>query len=243
MAVAQFYNRPPIIEAVIDLKFEGDLSERDLERLHDRFKSGYPSIEEKKTIQVDLSAGGVVTRSSPAGFKMTAKNGVDLVLVNSDSIGSVRFAPYETWDNLIAVAKDNFDTFTKVVGRKIIVRIGARFINRIDIPVGQIEGKPLREFFRIGVALPTEISSEFGDYSLAVTGVELTTGSGFSIRTGIGPPVLLDHVSISLDIDVFWDKNIPSRLDELWKKTDVLRSAKNSVFENCITDHVRELFQ
>jgi hypothetical protein len=33
------------------------------------------------------------------------------------------------------------------------------------------------------------------------------------------------------------------RIDEIWEKTEVLRHAKNAVFEYCITDDLRVLFQ
>ena len=73
---------------------------------------------------------------------MTAQNAMDLVLINEDSFGTVRLA--ERWEVLIADARRNFDGFTKVVGRKKIVRMGVRFINRIDIPTASFSGRSSR---------------------------------------------------------------------------------------------------
>jgi len=244
MTTAQRYNRPPIVEAVIDLKFEGNLSDRELERLRDRFKARFPSIEEKKNIQIEVRTDQIITNSFSAGFKMTAENAIDLILTNPDSFGSVRLAPYNKWESLLAAAKDNFDLFTKVVGRKKIVRIGVRYINRFDIPNAKIEGRPLSEFIRVGISLPMEVSTVTGGFSFSVSGVEVSTGAKLIINGGvIIPPALLEHTSISLDIDVYWDADIPMRLEDMWVKTDVLRHAKNAVFEHCITDELRALFQ
>ena len=93
------------------------------------------------------------------------------------------------------------------------------------------------------ISLPLEISNVVGDYSLAVTGIEVSTGAKLTIQSGTIPPALLDHFSISLDIDAYFDSDIPMRLDEIWKKAEILRHAKNAGFENCITDELRILFQ
>ncbi len=243
MTIAQHYDRPPIVEAVIDFKFDETLSDRELERLRDRFKGDFPTVEEKRNITVHVQPGRVDTNSALAGYKMTAQNAADLVLVNSDSFGSVRLAPYERWENLRANAERNFEIFTKVVGRKKIVRIGVRFINRIDIPHAQMQGRPLLNFIKVGVSLPLEVTEIITDSSVAVSGIEVLTGAKVTIRSGLVPSPLIDYMSISLDIDVFWDSNIPGRIDEIWNKTESLRNAKNAVFENCVTDEIRGLFR
>jgi uncharacterized protein (TIGR04255 family) len=190
-----------------------------------------------------MAVDRVETNSERAGFKMTAENAIDVILINSDSFGSARLAPYDRWENLVAGARSNFETFTKVVGRKQITRIATRFINRFDIPTEKIEGHSFAKFVRVGVSLPIAVSHVIGDYSLAVTGFEVSTGAKFLIQNGTVPPALLDHISISLDIDAYWDSEIPTRIEEIWEKAETLRDAKNAIFENCITDEMRELIQ
>lgn len=242
--VAQRYNRPPIVEAVIDLKIGDVLSERDMERLRDRFKRAFPAVEDRKTIQVQAQLGQFTTNVFPAGFKLSAQNGIDVVLINPDSFGSVRLAPYESWEDFAGFAKDNFEAFLKVVGRKRIIRVGVRFINRLDIPNSDFQGgKAISEFVCIGVSLPN-IASETGTYSIAINGVEASTGAKFILQSStIDPPALLDHTSIALDIDAYWDNDIPMRIEDMWSRTEVLRQAKNAIFEACITDKSRARFQ
>lgn len=243
MTTKRRYARPPIIEAVIELRFEGALSNREVERLRNRFKKDFPAVEERKAVKVEIRADKTITDSQPAGFMMTAKNGSDLILTNLEGFSSVRRAPYESWESFIAAAKRNFEVFTKIVGRKKITRIGTRFINRLDIPEADVVGHSLNDFFKIGISLPLEIAKVIGSFSLAVESVEITTGSKFTIRSGILSPALLDHVSINFDIDAFLDSDIPSQIDEIWAKAELLRQAKNSVFENSITDKLRTYFK
>jgi uncharacterized protein (TIGR04255 family) len=212
-------------------------------RSRDKFKRGYPTIEEKKTVNIEILTNEVKHTSTPAGFKMTARNAADLLLINVSSIGTSRLAPYESWDIFVQLAKENFETFTKLVGRKTLTRIGARYINRFDIPNNIIVGRELTEFLRIGISLPDEITKVTGPFSLAVNAIEATTGAKLLIQSAVIPPALLDHTSITLDVDAYFDQEIPQRINEMWEKTSILRNAKNSVFEHSITDKLRELFR
>ena len=67
------YPRPPITEAVIELRFEDTVGQRELERLRDRFKSQFGTVEELQTIEVSIKGTKVNQKSDPAGYKMTAK--------------------------------------------------------------------------------------------------------------------------------------------------------------------------
>jgi uncharacterized protein (TIGR04255 family) len=58
----------------------------------------------------------------------------------------------------------------------------------------------------------------------------------------IVPAALINHYSLLLDIDVFRTEQIPNRDDELWKVVDEVRGVKDGIFEGCITQKSRELF-
>jgi len=208
--------------------------------LMDRFKRAYPSVEPQQQIQVKFADGTASTDTALVGYKMTAKNALDVLLVQRGSLGTIRLAPYETWEALRSTAEENYTSSTRVVGRRKIKRIGARYVNRLDLPSPDIEGKPLSNFLKVLIAIPEDLSASIGPYQLVVDCIERSTGSKVHLVSGIvTPPPLLDHVSITLDIDASLDENIPTRMEEVWKCADVLRKAANAVFENAITDALR----
>jgi uncharacterized protein (TIGR04255 family) len=172
---------------------------------------------------------------------MTAKNAVDLVIAQVDRLVTSRLAPYESWDQLISLAKQNFQAFEKIAGRRTISRIGARFINRIDIPVSELKGVDVVEYIKLSVAMPETLTREIGPYSIAVN--FMVNGVKVLAQTGISEAALLEHVSIMLDIDANVDSGISMHKDAVWHITNQLRIAKNRVFEECITDKVRARLQ
>jgi hypothetical protein len=149
MAESRHYPRPPITEAVVELRYEGQLNVRETERVRDRFKPRYPTVEQLQMVEVLFGEGGTATpKFVPAGFKMTDKNALDVLMIKTNALGTIRLAPYERWETLKGRAEENWEVLEKVLNtRKRVVRIGARFINRIDIPSDLLGSKDVGEFF------------------------------------------------------------------------------------------------
>jgi uncharacterized protein (TIGR04255 family) len=237
------YARPPITESALELRFGSPFTLREIERLKERFKRRYPAIDEQKQVDVRIEPTGVATNSKLAGYKMTAANACDILLIHLSALGTVRVAPYDGWEHRLLAAQENFDIMTKIADRSDIVRLGARYINRIDLPKSAVSGMSTVSFLRVGVAIPRELSTTVGPYSLSVSFKESSTGANILIQSAIIQPApLIDHVSLLLDIDASIDSDIPTRLEAVWSLTEKLREAKNKVFEACITDHARKLF-
>ena len=244
MADKKHYPRPPITEAVLELRIESPLSTRDMERIRDRFKSTYSIVEELQEIELLFAGVKVELKLRAAGFKMTNRNAVDVLMLKPSTLGTIRLAPYEDWMQLSGQTKENWSLFTKVVGRKQVSRIGSRFINRVDIPNKLLNGRRVTELFRTGVKLASDIRGHIENFSFSMTTIHKASGAKLTIQSAVViPPPLIEHTSVTLDTDAYWDEAIPLRIDEMWAKADVLRDVKNDVFESSITDELRALFQ
>lgn len=238
------YPRPPITEAVIELRFKERFAVRDMERMRDQFKREFPRVEATYDVKVNVVAdGNAAAAAEQSGFRLTSTDAKSLVLLFARNIVTSRLAPYLGWDQLFGKTLENFAVVTKIVGRPPLDRLGVRFINRIDLPSKMIEGRDPAELFNVGVALPKDLGSSLGQYSMSARIVEKETGCKLRIQSSIVAPALIDHVSISLDIDAYLEGDIPMRPEEIWAELAKLRQAKNRVFESCITGQVRELFR
>jgi hypothetical protein len=121
------------------------------------------------------------------------------------------------------------------VGRQPIVRVATRFINRIDIPNNQYNAARTKDFVTFGASVPAQIAESVTAH-FATANFTIENGIKLVVQSGPINPVLLDHSSILLDIDAAIDADIPTRIDDMWEKTEILRTAKNRVFESSITD-------
>lgn len=244
MATHRPYARPPITEAVIDMHFQSELSPRDLEKLRDKLKRGYPSIEPLNSVHVEINGSVATPTVSINGFKLTSENGADVVVVNKGNISSVRLAPYEGWDSLFKSSNLNFDVLLSVVKRPIIKRISTRFVNRLDIPFAADGKVNTTDYVSVGAAIPDGLAKLRSASDLArVELIDDVESLIIIINSGVANPALLDHLSFVVDIDVIQQEKVPLRYDEMWDRFAALRPIKNEIFESCITDAARALFK
>lgn len=236
------YKRPPITEAVIEVRFEPQLAHHEVEELKARFHSDYPSSEERAQLlglEVKLRQREARLDELSSGYKLASADQADVVLVLSTSFACSRLAPYVGWDAFRTRAKENWQTWKSTVGDREIQRLGVRYINRIDIPV-------MAEELRVGDYLnvyPEENMMPFLDsYAMQLVGSlgEDDCRLVVSSRTERSP--LVDHASVVLDVDVSREADVPQNDQELWALIDRIRTYKNRVFEAGITDKARELF-
>jgi len=243
MPLAKEYAKPPILEAVFEVQFSDGLSSGDLDRLKRRFETDYPSVQTRQNVTIEVGEKSTSSNATLLGFEMSAGNAIDVVLIQKNSFGTIRRAPYTKWEELISKAKVNYDEFVKIAGRRQISRLGSRFINRMDISSNDLAGKDLTEWLKLGIVMPEEISKSIGPYSLAVN-VIVGKNVKALVQSGLAPtPALLNHASFNLDIDVFIDEKIGMHKEAIWQHAEDLRDAKNIIFEGSITDKLRAYFK
>jgi uncharacterized protein (TIGR04255 family) len=63
------YARPPITEAVVEIRFKASFSARDLDRMRDKFKGRYPSVEERHEVNVRVEGKTSTSTAKKVGYK------------------------------------------------------------------------------------------------------------------------------------------------------------------------------
>lgn len=236
------YRRPPAVDAVIDFSFESELSDRENERLRRELSSRYPQVLETRGIEVAIQGDGKVeTKTSVVARKLVSQDGADVFIIRPTALTTARLGPYTGWDHLRELALDNFRIANKIIGYRKCIRIGVRFINRIDIPIKE---KPLVDFalFNFFPNFPAEMLGAPMSFLNRIEYKKETPGLTVIVATHSTEPALIDHTSYILDIDVIRNFDVPSKQDELWQLVDKMRDEKNLVFEACVTDDLRARF-
>ncbi|WP_319798767.1 TIGR04255 family protein [Nitrobacter sp.] len=235
------YKRPPVIEAVIDIRVEGALDQGQLQRLNKDFSASYPFSEESQHIGVELSENAAKINQSFAGYTMRNAESTDALVLTPASIATTRQAPYDGWERLRAAAEGNWLQWRKAVGRKKIVRIGVRFINRLDIPIPENQLFNLDDYLDVGIRLPA-IGLAIHNYAVHLQANAQEQPFKLVLNVGSTPSPLIGAASALLDLDVFQEGDLPQTEEDLWPYVETFRAQKNHVFESCITDKARELF-
>lgn len=232
------YQKAPVVEAVIEVRYVSQLSKADLDRMSRRLEGRFPRREEELSIEVQISPYSVNAERTPTGYKLTSPDNLSVVLLRPTGITSTKLAPYVGWDALKDQTASILVDAYNVIDRRRLGRIGVRYVNRLDIPGANIN---LRDWLNVGLGIPSELGgvlNEFGARVVVSMDDKLTVALAFQSV----PSPLMDHSSVFLDIDVSIDQGIPLSDEEVWTLISKMRDAKNFVFEGCITQRMRDLF-
>lgn len=244
----QPYKRPPITEAVIEIRFETPLDGKNLNKTSEDFAPSYPCLEFTKNVAVEVNLGQAEDALPAAqfkdyqiGFRRSSPDLSEIILLWPGSLLVSQLAPYPGWEEFIGRFSRDWFIWKQSRGYRKISRIGVRFINRIDIEIvdGIIDES---QYLNVFPRLPDVFGTVIG-YGIQVRLPAAEIGCNVTINSGAVPSPLLGHGSFLLDIDVAIESNVPQNDSDVFGLIDRIRVRKNEVFEACITDKARELFQ
>ena len=221
----------------------------EFDKVSDKFGSHYPQHQRVESVKVAVLL--------PAGQKDIPKAEFDrevghwrsssdmtqlLVLWRSAFVVS-QLAPYPGWDAFFQRFVRDWKVWRRVMGFRTISRIGVRYINRIDIPVSG----PVVEhetFLNVYPKLPDiDILGSVEAYAVqAVLPIE-DIGCRLTLNSAVVPAPILGHVYFVIDQDIAKEIDPPQRDKAIYELLNEIRVRKNNVFEACISDRARELFQ
>lgn len=241
------YGRPPITEAVIGITFSSPMDAAQLASVNNALQKNYPHKQDVSTFDLALEfntkdAGSNKAKLKPTqGHRLSTDDQTQLVVLWPNSITLSQLPPYKGWGNFIERFERDWGTLKKILGFQQISRIGVRYINRIDIPATApiIEHE---QFLNIYPKMP-DILNPLEAYAIQASVALKDINCQLTINTASVPSPLLEHASFVIDTDIFSDKSPPQSDSDLIKLLNKIRAKKNQVFEACISQPARSLFQ
>jgi uncharacterized protein (TIGR04255 family) len=239
--MSQPYKRPPITEAVVEVRIDAGVTMPRVERVRDKLLESYPlPVQTLIAANVELREDTPRVQQQLQGYRLTAADGAGLVSVGPNFIATSRLAPYEGWESFIATARRNWEVWKRRVGWQKIVRIGVRYINRIDIPTSDpVNIDDYLTFTIRGPSLDLPPMTSFAINEVRPLGKDQCE---LILNASYVPSPLVKTTSFLLDLDISREVDLPQNDEGLWGFVDRIRGHKNFVFEGCITDRARELF-
>lgn len=179
-------------------------------------------------------------QQQPWGYKFISVNGKSIWQSRMDGFTFSQLAPYASWSPFRDEARRLWGRFREKTMPEAIERLAVRYINRIDVPSPGID---LKQYFRTSPEISPDLPQELSGYFMQLTLPQPDLGGAVLINQAIIPPPKPDMVSVVLDIDLFSEQNVPQSEEAIWDFFERLHVRKNEVFEACITDQTRRLFE
>lgn len=241
------YKRAPISEAIINLALEMP-PDFTVEKFHAFSKiagSQYTEVGDERTMNFSASAGGIASQpAAVTGFRFLGNTGKYVVICRANSFSLSRLAPYEDWNTFRDEARRLWDLFRRDFSPTRVTGLSVRYINRIEIPWKPDEMIDFRWYFRTFPEVSSDLDVGMAgfymrlDIPLASIGARLVLNQAMLPAASPKP----ESISVLLDTDIVTGLDSQDE-DVIWQRCDILRRAKNDVFESCITNLARELFE
>ncbi|QSR87649.1 TIGR04255 family protein [Candidatus Methylacidiphilum infernorum] len=239
------YKTPPLIEAVCEFRLTRDTS-WDLTipgLFYEKVKGTFPQREQRVIQEIERSQG-------PQGLQLEIRPSERIVLFTEDRKRLIQLGPrlltvnvlrpYPTWQGFkpqIEMAWENLKEILQIEG---LERIGLRYINRVELHSSEVKLLEYFEFYPfVGPRLPQNVAS-------FIVGGEFPFVEGRDrCRVQITPvPASSEGMSaFILDIDYFLAQPRAVKVSDIIDWVEEAHSRIEEVFEGCITDRLRELFQ
>ncbi len=150
MNMRKRYRKPPIVEALVEFRFEPD-DNWDMTApglMYEHLKSKYPKRRQVQHHDFNLTARDTQLEGKVQIIDRMQFLGEDehtLVQVSPHFLAVNQLAPYESWESFVPIIKRGLDTYRDVVSPNRLQRVGIRYINHIGFDNEQIE---LEDYFR-----------------------------------------------------------------------------------------------
>jgi uncharacterized protein (TIGR04255 family) len=244
LKLTQKYPNPPITEAVLEVRVSAtaELAAADLEQLQERYPK-YPLKNRKQLIEGIISGGESPTseaKQTHIGFTFTSDDGKQIVQAGVSSFSFSRLSPYQGWDTFASEGRKLWPAYKEVAQPLSVSRIGLRFINRLDLPW---PFEDFKEFLRTSPEVSPDMTQLLSNFLMVLESPQDDIKAMMRLSEVLLPPAAENLVSIMLDIDLYRLESLPLEDDSIWEYLEQLRERKNQIFEACITDKARELFQ
>lgn len=246
MAAERHLERAPIKEAIIDFRvtLPENVTIEDLDRGFAALESDYPVRSEltQGSFGIRIDKGQTVSTSmeqSIGGYRYATADGTQVVQFRLNGFTFSRLEPYHTWEQMKQEAERLWLIYVENSTPVKILRAATRYINVMPIPLPFGEfGNVLTAPPQIPDGLPQGVSSFISRIVSRNNNIDAT-----AIVTQAFDTIDNNHAPITLDIDVFADREFLPDQSEFWDYLEHLRIFKNEIFFKSITEQTAELFE
>ena len=233
------YANPPIEEALIDIRLSSVIegNQEQMDELADSFKLKLPLKTFKKAFHLN-SGQETIQRADFAGIVLKDAQPSHILQLDKDGMTYSIIKNYDTWEQFEGAFLKYWQEFKKLIDKTIFIRrVGVRFVNKLSIPVRELDD--LQQYSTIKIDAPLE------NQELKEVFTRLVLSPSLDVNC-IVTQVLNRQISgqnLILDIDVFTEKNIPLDDEILKELFGNFRKIKNEVFEQSLTAKTKESFK
>lgn len=249
MAEKRYLSRPPLVEALVDMRvpmLEPFTDEQRQALFSAAEERGFfaPEIQFRVTGSVQFSQTmPVATKASDPetlGYRFTSVDGCSVVQLRRDGFTLNRLRAYRSWERLLEEARGLWAWFVDWARPDAIERLAVRYVNHIPLPAGSVD---LGEFLTRPPQIPENLPRTIARFLSSVHLVDVERDVSIHLVQATRDVFDADRTVVVLDLDVFKTVMLSPVDEEIWRIFGILHELKDATFFGSLTERSMELFQ
>jgi uncharacterized protein (TIGR04255 family) len=247
MAEPRNLARPPITEALVDLRILGDpaIDASRLQPLRETLADTFPKVEEKRLFRSEfrVEEGKILPpESTDMGFQglwFASDDGSRIAQFRTDgfTFNNVGLGRYIGGSDLIDESLRLWSLYAGITRPSAVVRLALRYLNRLDLPLG--DGDEFSQFLTAPPELPVPAPQRVSSFVSRVVAQD-DSGASAIVTQKLDTPA--SPVPLIVDVDVFFSLELEPRPDHLRRFLGMLRALKNRCFFALLTEEAVKLY-
>jgi uncharacterized protein (TIGR04255 family) len=240
---------PPIVEAVLDIDCDlpptfnlATVEAAARVELEDQYPKFRTQVMQEHRVEMNVGTFNASTRQAVQALQFLQEDERQLVQVRANGFAFNRLAPYTTLDDYLPEIERTWRLYVGLASPVQIRVVRLRYINRILLPM-RTPSIDLDEYLKIGPQSPDDATLMLSAFLIQQVAVEKETGYQVNLVLTSQAPAN-ERLPIILDITVASSMNVEP---DDWPTTKdtiaALRTLKNRVFQNTLSDKCIKLFQ
>lgn len=244
--MSRIYQAPPIVEAICELRFQPD-QPWDWTipgLLYAKIKDEFPQKKEEYAVPVQVRPEpreiAYSLGRSLAKMQFVREDGSAMVQVGPHLLAVNHLKPYPRWGAFKEMIAETFDVYREVAQPQGLLRIGLRYINRIEIPSERVR---IEDYLGAVPVVPEELPQTFATWAQRVEIPMGDINGVLILQSGSLREADQSNVVFLLDLDLGTADVGELSLDDALAWIESAHDGIEAAFEACITDRARELFK
>lgn len=246
MAVQRVLSRPPISEALVDLRAAVDQPREVFEALAAELASeGFTKVEVRRSIRAEFKVrdGKLLPPSENLadfeGLRVANADGTLMVQFRPDGFTFNNLKAYIGGDRLISESLRFWSMFVERARPALVNRVAFRYINRLELPIR--DGDEFRKYLTAPPELPEGAPQRISEFLSKIVAHDPPTQSVAIVTQRLtfaesGQPVVL------IDVDVSRVNQFSVDPKDLRPILDSLRVIRNQTFFSLLTEEAVSLY-
>ena len=240
-------NRPPIVEALVDLRATVPGNPSTFNAVADELSDEFPTKEQQAGVEgtIEIKGGKLVFPhvASPAfvGVRVANEDKSIYVQFRPDGFTLNNIKGYMGGDELLDKALTLWELLVERTKPEFVSRVALRYINRLQIPLK--DGDQFDHYLTSAPTLPEGAPNLVSEFLSRIVGHDVQRKATAVVSQQLKRQQQGQLVPITIDVDVFRAGSFPVETAPLREILDSLRMLKNETFFSLLTDATVGLYE